>query len=176
MLPCSSTMNSCGSRWIVWRSGGSETERARSTACRTSSRLISRGREASVMPPAVEPADVWPADADRCSFDRHLRGRFGLFDGALNRSRRLVQLDNYPFARAARVGNAVSAIAQAGIGDLSYHDASLGAAYVENADRVFVYLTHLLKTIFTTEPRRTRRKNNCISQCPPCLRGEIALA
>src|SRR5229473_3495284 len=57
---CASTMNSWGSTWRTSRSSGSEMLRAASTARRTSSRSMSRGRCPRVMPPRLFTPRTWP--------------------------------------------------------------------------------------------------------------------
>src|SRR6185312_15294800 len=92
---------------------------------------------------AVEAADVRPANTDRRSLDGHLSRRFSFFDRPLDGSCRLLELDNHTFARSSRIGCAVAAISQARIRNFSYNYAGFGAAYVKNANRVFVYFCHL---------------------------------
>src|SRR6266852_1350851 len=57
---CASTRNSCGSTCRTSRSSGSVMLRAASTARRTSSRSMSRGRCPSVMPPRLFTPRTWP--------------------------------------------------------------------------------------------------------------------
>ena len=88
--------------------------RARSTACLISSRPISRGRVPRLMPPWLfTPRICEPANADDGVLDRRSRDIFGCFDRLLNRGDRLVEFDDDAFARAARVGDSMPAIAQA---------------------------------------------------------------
>ena len=47
------------------------------------------------------------------------------------------QIDDDAFARAARFRHAMSAIAQAGVGDLGHQHTSLGAAYVNRGQKMF---------------------------------------
>src|SRR5215467_1288164 len=59
MLFCASTRNSWGRTWSTSRSSGREILRAASTARRTSSRSMSRGRLPSVMPPRLLAPRTW---------------------------------------------------------------------------------------------------------------------
>src|SRR5215472_13690959 len=59
ILLCASTRNSCGRTCRISRSSGREMLRAASTARRTSSRSISRGRVPSVIPPRLFTPRTW---------------------------------------------------------------------------------------------------------------------
>src|SRR6185437_4338303 len=90
----------------------------------------------------VDPANVWAADAERCAFQREPGRVLCLLHGALNGSGRLVEFGNGAFAHAARIADAVSAIAQARVGSFSDEDAGLGAAYIHNSNDVLRYFCH----------------------------------
>ena len=59
ILSWASTMNSCGRTWRTSRSSGREMLRAASTARRTSSLSISRGRGPRLMPPRLFTPRTW---------------------------------------------------------------------------------------------------------------------
>src|SRR5258708_32759185 len=76
----------------------------------------------------VDAADVRTTDADDGVFDRNSPGVFGGLDCFLDRRNGLVEFDNHSLARAARLGDAVSAIAQVAVGVIGYQRTFLGAA------------------------------------------------
>src|SRR5438045_8963298 len=82
----------------------------------------------------IETTDVRAADADGSMLDLHLGRRLGLLNRLLDRGCRLIQFDDHSLARAARIGNAVPTIAQPGVDNFSNQNASLGGAYVQNAN------------------------------------------
>src|SRR5215469_13639226 len=79
----------------------------------------------------VHAADVRPGNTQQRVFDGGTQGVFGLLDGLLDGSNRLVEIDDDAFAGAARVGDAVSPVAQAMVGDFHDQRAGLGATYID---------------------------------------------
>ena len=77
---------------------------------------------------------------------RVLDGRAGdvlrLLHRLLDRAHRFIQIDDDAFARAARFGHAVPAIAQAVVGDFRHQRASLGAAYINRGQKMLVLIPH----------------------------------
>src|SRR5262249_16848842 len=78
----------------------------------------------------VDAAHVRSPDADDGMLDRRAGNILGRFDGFLNRRDGLVEFDDPALARAPRLGDTMSAIAQAVVGDFGHQRAGLGAAYV----------------------------------------------
>ncbi len=79
---------------------------------------------------AVDAAHVRSADADDGVLDGSAGDIFGGLDRFLNRCDGFVEFYDDALARAAGFGDAVSAIAQAGVGELRHQRARLGAAYI----------------------------------------------
>ena len=80
---------------------------------------------------AIHAAYMRPCDSQQRVFNGSAGRVFSLFDGTLNRSYRLVQIDDDALARATRLCHSMSAIAQAGIGDLGHQNAGLGASNID---------------------------------------------
>ena len=90
----------------------------------------------------VDAAHVRSADADDGVLDRRSGNVFGGFDRLLNRGDGLVEFDDDALARAARFGDAVAAIAQAGVGELRHQRARLGAAYIDRGKKTSLLVRH----------------------------------
>ena len=86
-------------------------------------------RDAAV---AVDAANVRSGDTDDGMLDGSLGDVFRLFDGLANRVNRLVEIGDYAFAHAARVGDSVATIAQSVLVDFGDDDAGLGASNVND--------------------------------------------
>ena len=67
---------------------------------------------------------------------------FSLLDCLLYAAGSLLQIDDDAFARAARFGNAMPAVAQAVRSNLSHEDAGLGATYIDCGQQVCVLVRH----------------------------------
>ena len=75
--------------------------RAASTARRTSSRSMSRGRAPSEMPPRLFTPRTWlPATPTMARLHRHAGDAFGFFERAADGADRRVQIDDQALARA----------------------------------------------------------------------------
>ena len=75
--------------------------RAASTAWRTSSRSMSRGRAPRTMPPRLLTPRTWlPATPTMARLDRHTGDAFGFFERAADGTDRRVQIDDQALARA----------------------------------------------------------------------------
>ena len=138
-----SRMNSCGK----------QVQRFAVFGQRNAARLLDRGanvvaadlararaeRDAAV---AVDAANVRSGDADDGVLDRRLGDVLGLFDRFLDRVDRLVEIGDHAFAHAARVGDAVAAIAKSVLVDFGDDDAGLGASDVNHSEQVFRLTSH----------------------------------
>ncbi len=94
---------------------------------------------------AVDAADVRTGDADHGVLHRSLRHVLGFFDGLLDGVDRLVEIGNHALAHAARIGDAVSAIAQGIVVHLGDDNARLGATDVDHRKQVFCLASHGLR-------------------------------
>src|SRR3954466_13751119 len=72
----------------------------------------------------------------------HTCGLLSLFDGALDRSDRLVEINDHTLATAASLPNAVSAITQTSLTGLSHEGERFGAADIQRDDQVLLLLAH----------------------------------
>jgi hypothetical protein len=86
---------------------------------------------------SIDPTDMRAGDAERGVLNRNSGGIFGSLDRLRDRCDRLVEIDNDAFARAARISQTVTAIAQTVVGDLDNEDACLRAAYVDGGQEMF---------------------------------------
>jgi hypothetical protein len=78
----------------------------------------------------VDSAHVHSADSDNGVLDRSASDVFCGLDCLLNGRHRFVEFHDHALARAAGFSDAMSAITQAGVGELRHKRASLGAAYI----------------------------------------------
>src|SRR4029077_3858834 len=78
----------------------------------------------------IDAADVRSADSDDSVLDRGAGDIFSGLDRLLNRRHGFVEFHDHALARPAAFTDAVSAITQAGVGELRHERASLGAAYI----------------------------------------------
>ena len=105
--------------------------RARSTAWRMSSRVISRALDAETDAAlAIDSADVRPGDAHQRVFDGRAADVFRVLHRFLDGSDGPVQVHDDALAEAAGLDHAVAAITQPGVGDLRHQRDGLGAADV----------------------------------------------
>ena len=139
----SSRMNSCGSRCRISRSSGRGMARALSTALRSlvAANLARPGAKAETAV-AVDAANMGAGHAQQRVLDGRSRDVFGLLHRLLNRAHGFVQIDDDALARAARFGDAVTAIAQSVVGNLRHQRAGLGAAYVDCGQKMLVLVRH----------------------------------
>ena len=80
---------------------------------------------------SIEPAHVRSGHSDEGVLDGRARTIFGALDGVLDGRRGFLQIHDDALARAARLGDAVAAIAQAVVTNLGHQSACLGAAYID---------------------------------------------
>ncbi len=143
MPGCSSRMNWRGSRCRISRSGGRSTARARSTAVRTSSRVISRMRLPSSNPPLVlSPRICGPPTPTTHSAMLARATRSACSLAALHRFGRRSKLGDQPFAHPGRLHHAVTAIAQRALVQVGRQHARPRAADVQHHDQVVLLLAH----------------------------------
>jgi hypothetical protein len=74
--------------------------------------------------------------------DRNSSGILGSLDRLGDGRDGLVEIDDDTFARAARLGQTMTAIAQAVVGDLDNEDACFRAAYVDRGQEMFGRAIH----------------------------------
>ncbi len=91
---------------------------------------------------AVSGADMRSGNPYDRALDRRLGRQLSLVHRLLHAIGGLIEIDDDPLARAARSDNSVSAIAQAGVGDLDDQRHRLGGADVDDGQDVLVLLPH----------------------------------
>ena len=92
---------------------------------------------------AVHAANMRSADADNGMLDGSPGDVFGGFGRLLNRGDGLVEFDDGSLARAARFGDAVSAIAQAGVGEFGHERACLCATHINCSKKISRLVAHI---------------------------------
>src|SRR5579872_809293 len=93
----------------------------------------------------VHTPHVSAANANDGVLHRGTRDVFGRLDRFLNRSNSLIELDDHALARAARFGEPMSAIAQAGVRHLGHQRACLGAADINCREKTSLLVPHVYK-------------------------------
>src|SRR5205814_424700 len=84
----------------------------------------------------------WPPDGEHRFLDGCAGNLLGVFNRAMNRGGGLFQIDDGALARAARFGEAVSAIAQRAISDIADEGQRLGTANIDDADQILAIGSH----------------------------------
>ena len=84
----------------------------------------------------VHAANVGPGNADNGVLDGNAGNVFGLLNRFLNAADGLVEFGDDALAQAARLADAVSAIAQAVVAQFGDQHAGLGAAYVNGGNEI----------------------------------------
>src|ERR1051325_9437857 len=92
---------------------------------------------------AVDPTDMWPGNSKQRMLHWNSSCILCLLDRALNRANSLFQIENYTFARAERLSDAMPAIAQTVARDLSYKYARFGTAYIDRGQIICVLISHI---------------------------------
>src|SRR5437764_865610 len=128
------------------------------------------------------------ANSNRCTLNWYLSDLFCLLRCTLDRCSRLIQLDDHAFARAFGIANAMSAITQTRVRNLTNQDAGLDTTYVKNADRVVAYFRHaslckqpnLIRDTESNASRELLWTSRNLPMCrislhrfPPCLRVSV---
>src|SRR3954468_6043979 len=85
---------------------------------------------------------MWTGNSDDSRFQWNFGGMLRLFYGFLYGLHGFLEIDNYAFARSARIGDAVASIPQSLVRDLDGERNCLCASCVDDRDDVFVPLTH----------------------------------
>src|SRR5579864_1497448 len=91
---------------------------------------------------SIDPAHVRTCNSEDCVLDREAGSVFGLLHGLLNGRDRFLEVDDNALTRASRIGEAVTAVAQAIVGDLNDKHAGLGASYIDGGQKMLVRLRH----------------------------------
>ena len=116
--------------------------RAASTARRTCSFSISRGRAPRRnSPAAIHSAHVAAGDADHGGFHRHVGHAFGFLERAADGADRGVQIDDQALARSFGFSRAHGQKARAAILNVRDQRARLGAADIQR-DQIALLLPH----------------------------------
>src|SRR6185503_7652309 len=91
----------------------------------------------------VDAAHVRARDPQRGMLNRNSGSVLGPLDRLLNRCHCFIEIDNDALARAARLGHAVTAIAQSVFSHLHHENAGFRAAYVDRGQEMFGRPRHL---------------------------------
>ncbi len=128
-------------------------------------------RDAAV---AVDAANVRAGNAHHGVLHRRLRDVLGLLHRLLDGVHGLFEIGDHAFAHAARVGNAMPAIAQGVVIHFRHNDAGLGAANVNHRQQVFGLTSHRLRVLLGLCVAGFLCSRSCCA--PACAGGLLSVA